>query len=430
MTARLKRLCTGVALLLYVGCADEDPSLPCNIAERACQRVVFRATAEVRGQTGAKLPAVRVISRDQLEAELRAAFEFQSDTRDETQIRRDEQGQRALSLFGLLPPPSEQSADDAYIEQSVATIAAYYSHGSKDITIIADQTRDAGDATVTLAHEFVHSLQDQRDGLSGLRERYVETTDDDVALTSLVEGEATWLSYATFFQAVDGRAPDEINHPRLFFEILRNTLSDIDESSAPLIDAAELLPYPVGGARVAQLHVEEGPASIEALFDQPPLALRWWTLDAPAGLPFDLECDLPPAPEGYERFDEDRLGFGGLLAYHAAQGDNGMLAFNAAQSWRADQLATYGALDDSQRVAVAWRLTLASEIDATNLARLAVASGVAGSVQGRSVLLTAASDAALLDAWKPSEGCPAFPKSRAKTPGILARLKRRLKLTR
>jgi hypothetical protein len=375
---------------------------------------------------------VRVISRDQLEAELRASFEHEGDTRDEDEVRRAEQGQRALSLLGLMPPPSEQSADDAYIEQSVATIAAYYSHGSKDVTVIADQTKDKENATVTLSHEFVHALQDQRDGLSDLRQRYVATTDDDIALTSLVEGEATWLSYATFFHEVQDRTPDQINHPRLFLDILRPTLSDIEESSAPLIDATELLPYPVGGARVAQLDVGEGPSSVEELFGDPPLALRWWIDDAPAGLPFALDCDLPAPPDGFERFDEDRLGFGGLLAYRTAQGDNGMQAYLAAQSWRADHIAAYGDMDDPDQVAVAWRLELEDESAAADVASLADAAGLAASVQGNEVLLTAASDASLLSRWRPADGCPAFPKQRsALAPrGLIARLKGGLGLTR
>lgn len=420
-------------LALCVGCADDEGevSLPCDVTERSCQKAVFRATAEMRGQTDARLPDVRVITRRQLALELRAALEESATDLGDELLARREQVQRALSLLELLPEPSEQSADDAYIAQAVDSIAAYYSDSSKDITVISDQTTEQDDALITLSHEFVHALQDQRDDLAELRAKYVESTDDDLALTSLIEGEADWLAYATYFDRVRNTSVERIIYRRLFGAILNGTLQAIEESGAPLIETSELIPYPVGGRFVAELDLTRGLDSVAALYDDPPLALRSWVENAPPELPAALDCDVPSAPEGYRRIDSDRLGFGGLMAYRIAQGEAGLTAYNAALHWRSDKIATYAAEADDASVAMSWRIVLDTEPSAQSLAALANASGaVSARAQGKAVVLSAATDPALLMAWRPNEGCPAFDKGRADEPsGLLASLKRRLGIT-
>jgi hypothetical protein len=400
-------------LLALVGaCGDDKVTLPCDVAKRACQQAIFRATAESRGQTGAKLPPVRVITRDQLGAELRAAVEGGTQQSDPAQVLAQTQWQRSLALLGLLPLPAEKTADEAYIEQGVSTIAAYYSHGSHDVTVIADQTLDLDDATVTLSHEFVHALQDQRESLSHLQSTYSVTTDDDVALTSLIEGEATWLSYATYNREVRDIPIEQIDQHAIFDPMLRGTLHAIEVADAPLIEMSELMPYPVGGARVAELHLEYGPEEIQKQFSRPLLALRSWVDDAPPGLPLQLDCDLPAAAPGYKRKDPDRLGYGGLMAYRIAQGEAGMSAYTTAEHWRGDSIASYASETDPEAVAVVWRVRLDNSAAADSLAAFARAAGSEATVQENDVVISAATDSELLAAWRPGDDCPAFEKRR------------------
>src|SRR5690606_20776067 len=144
---------------------------PCDVRTRACQRSVFEATAATRQQRGAYPPPVRIITREQLAQEYReqlAADAERPESEAEAALR---QMQRGLALLGLLP--AEQSFEEAFVDQAVDSIAAYYSSFSKRITIIADSAEDEGEATFTLSHEYVHALQDQREDLSALRERFV-----------------------------------------------------------------------------------------------------------------------------------------------------------------------------------------------------------------------------------------------------------------
>jgi hypothetical protein len=358
--------------------------------------------------------------------------------RSEAEAALASRSQRGLSLLGLMPEPDTQSADDAYIAQSVASIAAYYSHSSHDVTVIADQAADPRDATITLAHEFVHALQDQREGLSRLSEKYVHASDDDAAFTSLVEGEATWLSYVTYYreaERVDYRA---LHHASAFQSILDKTLATIRKSGAPLLEASELLPYPIGGEHVAELHIDRGLPAVAALFDHPPLTLRAY-VDGDYGdpLPVALECDEPAPPAGYVHIDSDRLGFAGLLSLALAHNQSEQDAFHLARAWRGDRLSLYALeapRDGDDSAAVSWRVQLDSASSAQ--AVLAILRDQDGSlraaVQGSSVVISALSDERLLATWQPAEDCPPLNKSRARSgvESLSAIVQRRVGITR
>jgi hypothetical protein len=407
--------------LFAIACSDDDwrVSLPCDVRTRACQRSVFEATAAVRQQRGARPPPVRIISRAQLAEEFRSELALRQDEPEDEatiQVRKTQQG---LALLGLLP--SEQSFDEAYIEQAVESIAAYYSSTAQDITIIADEAEDERYATVTLSHEYVHALQDQREGLVALRREFVQTTDDDVALTSLIEGEATWLSNVTYRGAVYDEPPETID-VRLFFDSsLEATLEDIESASAPLINATELLPYALGGRYVADRYLARDVRAIEALYAAPPLTLLAW-LEEPAArgvdletLPEPLDCGTPAAPDGYELLLEDRLGFAGLLAFHVGLGQSAEDAYALALRWRSDRVSSYASTDDPDAVAITWRIRLPSASAALQLAEFVTASqseSLAAVALDQEVLVSGTSNPEVLSSWPAADDCPALDKSR------------------
>lgn len=428
-----------------LACGEEETRLPCDIREHACQSAVFRAVSETRAQEGAVMPPVRVISRRQLADELRAALSESTDEESRAEVTLATNKQQGLSLLALMPEPSTQSADEAYIAQSVATIAAYYSHSSHDVTVIADQAEARDDATVTLAHEFVHALQDQREGLSRLQQQYTHSSDEEVAFTSLVEGEATWLSYVTYYREAQHIAYEALNHQRAFESILDKTLQTIHRSQAPLLDASELLPYPVGGEYVAAVHLARGLPALAALFEDPPPSLRAYIDDDYDGtLPLALGCELPAAPEGYERIATDRLGFAGLLAFASSHVQDEAVAFEAARAWRADQLAVYALAEgepgdesnpgEQDAVAVSWSVLLDTPAAAEDLLGFIQAGpgSLSAAVHGNSLLVSAATDPTLLAAWQPAASCPPAAKTRTRgdDESLHALLRKRLGITR
>jgi hypothetical protein len=428
-----------VTWLLLSAC-DDAPArvpLPCDVRTRVCQRSVFEATAETRQQRGARPPPVRIITRTQLAEEYRDQLERAADEPENENDVALRQMQEGLSLFGLVP--TEQSFEEAFVDQAVESIAAYYSSYSKSITIIADAAEDEDEATFTLAHEYVHALQDQREGLGVLRDRFVTGTDDDAALNALIEGEATWLSVVTYRRAVRGEQPADIDATTIFANSLEATLEDIESAPAPLINAGELLPYALGGAGVARRYLDRGVSAVEALYTAPPRTLLAW-VDAPAvrrvdleALPEALDCDTPTAPDGYEITLEDRLGLSGLLALGVALGATAEQAYEAGAGWRADLVTGYASAEQPEAVAIAWRVRLQSASAAQELA-LAVnesSSERRATALESEVLISAASDPALLESWPDATECPERERSqRRKARSALASLHARFGIVR
>ena len=394
------------ALLFASSCREQTESLPCDIRERACQKAVFRATARARGQYSADMPRVRLISRARLEEEYRQGFDQQE---ADPALER---WTNALRLLELLP--KAQSFDDAFVDSAVANVAAYYSPGNKSITIVEDSATSEEDGTFYLSHEFVHALQDQREGLLELQEAAIDTTDATVAIDSLTEGEAIWLSNLVVLRA-DGVSEYEIDFEGYFDELLESTLEGVSESDAPLIEATTGLPYPVGGKAVSRRHLAAGPLSVARLYDGAPETLAAW-LDAPvAGLPRPLACETPPPPVGYEWVESDRMGIAGIIALWTRLDDSGSDAFLDAQPWTADSLSLYAPVEDgTEQVALAWRIRLRSTSQAELLAESVERhlKHVEVLVENREVLLTAASDVTALAAWTDKAECPAIDKSR------------------
>jgi hypothetical protein len=425
---------------LALAACDDEPArvaLPCDVRTSVCQRSVFEATAKTRLQGGARPPPVRIITRAQLAQEYRDDLAWaaeQPETEADIALRQMQQG---LALLALLP--RDQSFDEAYVDQAVESIAAYYSSRSRSITIIADAAENEDEATFTLAHEYVHALQDQREGLGTLRERFVTGTDDETALSALIEGEATWLSIVTYRGEVQGEAPEDIDVAAIFESSLAATLEDIESASAPLINASELLPYALGGAGVAERYLRHGASSLEALFDAPPRTLLAW-VDAPAlrrvardQLPESLDCDAPAPPDGYDVTLDDRLGFGGLLALRVALGQTAEEAYAASAGWRADLVRGYAAEDDADSVAIAWRIRLQSASAAQSFA-LELNEGaptLSATALDSEVLIAAASDPALLAGWPDAGACPEHDKARGRSMSSrLVALHRRLGIVR
>ena len=88
----------------------------------------------------------------------------------------------------------DSGASGTYIDDQVANVLAYCSWGPKTVTIVSHPSQTGKnaeiEAMVTLAHEFVHSLQDHELDLGNSN---FETTDAYFAYDTVIEG------YARFY---------------------------------------------------------------------------------------------------------------------------------------------------------------------------------------------------------------------------------------
>ena len=405
--SRLLPNCLCIAgLSLASSCGDGDDfddapqvALPCDVRESACQRAIFNATALLRNQRGARLPPIRVISRAQFAEETRSAGGTMQPS------RRDVIVDGALRLLAFLPP--DRGSGGAAAEASIEGVAAYYHKRHKAVTIIDDAARNLLNGTYTLSHEFVHALQDQRESLDRLDAKGT-SSDSRLAIDVLVEGEAVVLSRVLTANLRGLTGPAAVD-TRFYDSLLEAFLAEIAESTAPLTHALLTLPYPVGGKPLAQAYADSAYEGIGRFLKAHPLTYAEWVEGGvPAALPQRLGCGVSEPPQGYGIIVNERFGGAGLLALLTRLGLSGSDAFQAARAWTNDTFTIYGpeAPADSNSV-LSWRIGLRSATPAQQLTAMIRAAGLPVTVQQteREVLITGATDLAVLAAWSAGQTC-------------------------
>jgi hypothetical protein len=382
-----------------LGCGDDAAiaDVPCAIADESCRRAVFALTARIRAQQGARMPPTRIITRQQYIDETRAEVSAGTPSLIDLQFT------AALRLLHFLPEGS--SSEEASADSNISGVAAYYRNDTKAVTIIADAAEKELSGSLTLSHEYVHALQDAREGLSDLSAD-ARSTDEVMAINALVEGEATILADAAMREAQD-RAY-ELSAVLQYVDQMRAALLEgIEASPAPFNEGILVLPYPVGGRPLAQAYAREGIAGVQGFFSQLPTTLASWVDTSRVGLPLRLSCETPEPPASYQRIAPDRLGVTGLIALETVLGATGVDAFERARSWTNDSFVVFVPSEAQPLAALAWRIGLVDVNAASGLeARLRAANlGLSVERQGNEIILTAATDPALLASWSARNAC-------------------------
>jgi hypothetical protein len=111
-----------------------------------------------------------------------------------------------MKMFGLVPWDFNLARESANLIEEQA--AAFYDFHKKRLFVLDSSTEATGDPTerrVALAHELAHALADQQFDLK----RYINGAKEDDAATarqSVVEGQASWLSWAYLAEYTGGKA--------------------------------------------------------------------------------------------------------------------------------------------------------------------------------------------------------------------------------
>ncbi len=397
-----------IAIATLGACADDDDGLdelPCDIRHASCRRMVFATTAHVRGQWPAAWPPSRIITRAKFADETRAAIAQSMSSRADRVL------DVSLRLLRFLPPGG--SSEEAMAASDIDGVAAYYDSELRAVTIIEDVVTDVEEGTNTLSHEYVHALQDQREGFDNLW-RDVVTTDQGQAVTSLVEGEAMVLSEVVSSQAA-GSVYDATYAGRFLDHLQSSVLDDVTGSDAPLTEALLVMPYPVGARTLSDTFLASGIAGIQAFYGHTPRTFLGWVEPARADqLPEALSCEAPDAPLGYEGTGLDTLGSTGLMVLYTRLGLDGPASFAAARAWTNDSYAVFAPKGSDAAAALVWRLRLRDELSASDLeGKLRTTMPELAVVRSASELvLSSASDPQVLEAWTTRNDCSSS-KSRA-----------------
>jgi hypothetical protein len=175
-----------------------------------------------------------------------------------------------LKMFGLVPPGFNLVGEtvDLLSEQA----AAFYDYNKKRLFIL-DSTKDDDEAQLALVHELAHALADQHHNLGKFMKEGNPDDDADTARQAVMEGQATWLSWAYLFWSRNGRA-----------EIPANRLEELANSagadgpvytSAPLyIRESLVFPYNRGILFQDAVFRKLGRGAFDEVFDHPPVSTQ------------------------------------------------------------------------------------------------------------------------------------------------------------
>jgi hypothetical protein len=336
-------------LPVIAGC-EQQSFEACDTLEEECQRRVFATMTCLRQMPEAVMPPVRVLtSAEQL-------ADFQADaTEDPDEVKSRIVLERALVLLHLAQ--RDELSPDNQAQVFVDTTAAYYSSDTGVVTMSAqegDEPRDLESDTLTLAHEFVHALQDQDVGIGSVFAGS-ETFDDYLARTSLVEGEATMQE--AFVSAAIWGFDDNPNFREHFTYWLTRTDEQIQQQS-PLLIAPRFIPYSYGSRFVYNVYEHGGLEEVRARFQEPPHSVLpiLLSIDQLQEPPTESFAGLAePALDGFEQVVSDTLGPWVLQTFLQRLLPN-LPSADVVKAWRGDRLLVYSTLDTGQTVTALWTL--------------------------------------------------------------------------
>jgi len=255
-TARFRWL-NGLLAVLVVG---GGPALTAYAQDnQATYDAISEEIAEIRGLDLLEPIDVEVKTRQELQDETRSDL-----AADYPQADRDDD-QRVLEAFGLIEP--DQDLGDLYVDLLGEQIAGYYDPETNEMVVVA--SRDANELSasdqITFAHEVVHALQDQHYDLESYNDiRLDGTSDQSLAVTALIEGDAT-LAQIDFILGDMRLARDflaEIESEDISTEQL--------DSAPPIISQTLLFPYDQGQVFTQFLYDEGGWDLIDDAYADPP----------------------------------------------------------------------------------------------------------------------------------------------------------------
>lgn len=315
---------------------------------------VLRETSALRELPIRGVVQSRVQSRAQIERMLGGKIQSELSTR---RVLGSELFLRQLGLA-----PANFNLKSTYIRMMGEQIAGYYDTRTQTFTTL--NSIDAGQLETIMAHELTHALQDQHFDLSRLENWPPHDSDAQIAMSALVEGDAT-LAMSRYMA----------KNPLRFMGVLASALKS--QSASPTFDKAPRIlretvtfPYFEGLKFATQLHTRGGWSAVSAAYKRLPQSSeqilhfeKYLAREAPVRVELrDLNRALGA---GWTRLDHDVNGELGLFLILAEKGVDEAGSKRAAAGWAGDRYQVYrgsrGALVvqdcrfDSQFDAREWR---------------------------------------------------------------------------
>jgi hypothetical protein len=277
-------------------------------------------------------------------------------------------------LFGLNLVPADFDYLESVFSLMAEQLAGLYDPKTKTMLL----ANDLGDTErwATLAHELVHALQDQHYELGPRMKHRAGGGDEQSALQTLAEGDAT----SAMLDLLGGRAATELDDRTLSLE-MRGLVALGGTSGVPDILRRSLVaPYADGVVLVNGLRRRGGWAAVDDLWRRPPTSTEQVLHPdklASREMPEAVPVPAAPSDAGWQLLDADVMGEQGVrLVFEEWMPRR--KATDSAADWAGDQMAAYRRGDEH---AVAWGV----RYDTTRAAErgvVAFARGVLHAAQG------------------------------------------------
>ena len=325
--------------------ADEDAILA-TLAD------IEQQVIAIRGLPAADIGAPELLTRDELQDELRTILE--GDYPPEEQAE-DNASLRALGLLG-----PDQDIAELQLQLLGESVFGFYDDDEKRMVIVTDEGLDAL-AKFTYAHEYTHALQDAAFGIDSL-ERDAEGEDDRaLARTALLEGDAVVAMLAWAFANLE---------PQELAEITSTPQPDTTGIPSWLVEQVAGFPYNEGylwAGSLAGDPLSPDFTELDAAYADPPDSTeqiidvaKWDPREEP--IPVDGPDLAATFGDGWTEVDDTPIGqafLEDILVYHGVASDD---AQAASAGWGGDRVVV--ATGPNEAFAVAWRLVWDTPEDA------------------------------------------------------------------
>ena len=293
--------------------------------------------------------------------------------------------------------PHDFDLKSAYVKLLTEEVAAFYDPKTKTMHLIRepektpddkpkkpasliemimgrDQGFDKAEAQGVMAHELTHALDDQHFDLDAMSQVVIEDDDATLALSALMEGEATLTMMAvgqsdwTGTQIISTPAEGLNRVMRWITPLMPMTGGATSRKSPPVMVESLIFPYLQGLVFCASLTNQGGWPALDRAYENPPVSTeqiihpekyqgpkRDW--------PMSIKLGDFKTPDGFKKLGESVIG---ELTTRILLSQNG--GRNAAAGWDGDTLSVFESLTVKNKFACVWMTTWDSAQDAYEFA--------------------------------------------------------------
>ena len=251
------------------------------------------------------------------------------------------ESQRLYAALGAMP--DDQDLFELLLELLGEGVLGFYDSEEERLYVVRGGVELEPHEERTYVHEMVHGIQQQHFDIEAMREALEGNSDAKLALTALIEGDAT---LGTALYAVEYMTPAErMSEPPASPALVRSF-----RAAPRVIQTQYIFPYQEGNTFVGGLYRDGGWQAVDAAFARPPSSTehilhpdKYDSAEPPLQVkPPDL---LPALGEGWKLLFEDTLGEMMLRAYLGTRFLIGDPA-DAAAGWGGDRVAVYVGPED------------------------------------------------------------------------------------